>query len=390
MKALNWIICAALLAVLNAPPALAETVYIKARYRPDQADFLDVNPPRGLCVYYVFLCTKTWKSFGVALPVEFSKHTIGFAPDLRDQFYLRIPSSTPIEILHERTGERLQVNLEWVAFQQRVHAPDDRNPGYGGVNGGCSNMRGTSGADWAEVGWFFSGTTSCFTSGGLGWAMEEDSLSDNVESVIRIQTPSPHRMKHGFWRGRTEVTVGNGGDLDLGNRVSMLRGDRILIDIELEVQHAFVLDFPPDSDKAVLEPPGGWGAYEHGGQVPTRLYRVHPFRLWSSGPFKAYIECQRNMGSLCGLMDRRSGHQVPFSVALTLPPAHTQAGVSVEDRVLPVGRGNALQFDSSGRSLDRGGALRYEVSDRAVIAEMLRHAGATYSGTVWIVFDAEL
>lgn len=370
--------------------AWAETVSIQARYRPDQADFVDIHPPRGLCVEYAYFCVGVWKSFGVALPTEFTKHTIHGTAEPRDQFYLALPPPTSVTVTHDRSGERQQVTLSFVAIGQRVFAPVDAHPAYSRMIGACSVLGMREGVDHIVIGWWYPSLQPCYTTGGLPWGGEADSRSDNMEAIVRLQTPAPHRMKHGTWRGRVAFSIGNGGQIDLGNRATVTRAPLLEFEIELDVVHAFVIDFPPDSDKAILEPPGGWVSYEQGARVPRRLSRVQPFRLWSSGPFKVYTECQRSMGTVCGLQDRRSGHQVPFSVALTLPPAHRYNGAPVRDLVLPVGQDKALGFDSSGPSFDRRGALRYEVSGEAPIAEMLRHAGATYTGVVWIIFDAQL
>lgn len=54
------------------------------------------------------------------------------------------------------------------------------------------------------------------------------------------------------------------------------------------------------------------------------------------------------------------------------------------------GQANALEFDSNSTTWDRHGPLKYEVSGSSVIAQMLDNPGATYSGLVWVIFDAEL
>ncbi|WP_213881538.1 hypothetical protein [Pseudomonas sp. dw_358] len=373
------------------PAAHAETVSIQARYRPDQTDFMDVNPPYGMCVEYSFFCKQVWKAFGVPLPVEYTKHTIARAPNPRDQFYVAVSPPVEVIITHQQTGDREKLMFSIPTVGQRVFGRMDHHPAWSPfLDGGCTAIGLHPGADFVTTGWIFPGAGACYTSGGLAVGMEGDTQSDEMSAIVRLDTPSPHRMKHGIWRGSVDIDVGNGGYIDFGNQAVVTRGARVTFDIELEVIHAFVIDFAPDSDRAVLEPPGGWAAYEHGGLIPPRLYRVQPFRLWSSGPFKAYIECQHNMGNTCGIQDRRSSHQVPLTIGLTLPPAHTHAGTSVQNVALGVGRANALQFDSAGKSLDRGGSLRYEIAGRDDITQMLKRPGATYTGMVWIVFDAEL
>ncbi|WPO98145.1 hypothetical protein SFA35_15970 [Pseudomonas sp. HR96] len=387
-------IVAGLLGLLLIAGVRAETVTVQARYQPSQADFLDINPPGKLCIQYVYFCQNAWRAFSVDLPIEFSKPVLGSddtAPP-RDQYYIDFPKPAQVTITHDRTGERQQANLQFVAWEMGVYSPDPNKHPMNGTPyaAGCRAMGRPGDGAYKISGWRIDSFTPCHTSGGVYNGMWVTTQTNNVSAIIRLDTPNPHRMKHGMWRGSIEWTVGEGGQIDLGNGAVVNRGNTLKIEVELEVVHAFVLDFPPNSDKAVLQPDGGWERYWRGGPVPRRLFNEVPFRLWSSGPFKVYIECQRNMGTMCGLMHRPTAHQVPFSVALTLPPEHTHLGAPVLGQVLPVGQANALEFDSNATTWDRRGTLKYEVTGSDVIHDMLENDGATYSGLVWIIFDAEL
>jgi hypothetical protein len=370
---------------LDLPAAQAETVKISTRYRPDQADFIDVNPPGRMCVRYVWHCLDWWKGFAIDLPIEYTKVTEGYAADKRDQFYLSTPQQVRVAITHDQTGERQEVVLSFVAFSQRVWASIDTNPAHAPSPGECGLMMLRRASDHVEADWQLPGT--CFTTGLVPRGQLLASPVDDVQTILRLDAPSPHRMKHGMWRGSVTFSAGNGGDIDFGNRVTMTRGSLLQIDLELEVVHAFVVDFPPGSHLAVLEPPGGWPSFWNSHRQPSRLYREHPFRLWSSGPFKVYIECERSMVDRCGLRQRGGSSQIPFSVAISLPGAVSHNGQAVRNLRLPVGQANALQFDSSTVSYNQPGALRYEV-DGAAAATM--QPGETYTGWVTIIFDAEL
>ena len=386
----------ALLIALLAGAAQAETVTIQARYQPDQADFIDINPPGRLCLQWPSHCKNVWRSFSVDLPIEFSKPVLGqpmTQPAPRDMYYINMPGPTQAFITHDRTGEREEVTLEFVAWEMGVYSADpNRHPVNGShpEGGHCGTLTIPPAGTYKVNGWWVMSQGPCYTSGGLPGGVWGDTQTNNMAAIVRVRTPNPHRMKHGMWRGNLSFTVGDGAQIDLGNGAQVSRGQQVDFNFELEVVHSFVIDFPPNSDKAVLQPDGGWERYWRGGPVPRRLFNEVPFRLWSSGPFKVYIECQRNMGTMCGLMHRPTAHQVPFSVALTLPPEHTHLGAPVLGQVLPVGQANALEFDSNATTWDRRGTLKYEVSGSDVIDEMLANPGATYSGLVWIIFDAEL
>lgn len=74
-----------------------------------------------------------------------------------------------------------------------------------------------------------------------------------------------------MYRGSLTYTIGPGGDFDFGNNVTGLSGDTLVINFELDVQHAFIFEFPPGSERAVLEPKGGWQAWLDGGQPRAHL-----------------------------------------------------------------------------------------------------------------------
>lgn len=205
---------------------------------------------------------------------------------------------------------------------------------------------------------------------------------------FNMNIPPPYRLKAGTYRGSITYRIGPGGDFDFGNDVSNLSGDSLTVNFELDVQHAFMFEFPPGSDRAVLEPRNGWQAWLAGGKAPQRLYRDLPFRVWSTGPFKVYKLCQYDTGAKCAIKND-GGEQVPVDVAMSLPAGVQHRGQAVERLPLPTGRLAALQFEAAMPTLNRPGQLHFEVGRNDVQA-MLQHPGSTYTGQVTVVFDAEL
>jgi hypothetical protein len=373
------------LIAFQIPESQAETVTIQARYRPGHADFIDINPPGRMCIRYAWHCLDYWKAFAVDLPIEYRKVTLGMAPDPRDQFYTEVPQQVRISLIHDRTGERQEAVLSFVALSQRVFAPLDRNPAHAPNAGPCSLMGIRRDPNFIEVDWTMQG--KCFTSGLVDRGTTGESTVDDVQAIIRIDAPSPHRMKHGMWRGSVTFNVGNGGHIDFGNQVTMTRGSAVQVDLELEVEHAFVVDFAPGSELAILEPPGGWPSFWNRHAHPPRLYREHPFRLWSSGPFKLYMSCEFPLGDACAIQDRTSPTQIPIEVAVSLPGNLQNLGAPVRKLILPVGPAQALDIESLGTGFDQRAALHYEVK-----GEQARRMepGHTYQGWITLIFDAEL
>ncbi|WP_143013271.1 hypothetical protein [Pseudomonas sp. UC 17F4] len=201
--------------------------------------------------------------------------------------------------------------------------------------------------------------------------------------------PSPLSLKNGVYRAQLQLSVGgNGADFDLGDRVTNVSTDMLTLNFVFTVKHPLKLEFPPGSERAVLEPPGGWASWINRGTPPQRLYRVLPFQIWTTGAISVYTRCEYDLGGRCGIRGR-DGHQVPLKVALTLPSSMKHQGAPVDNLVLPVGAPAALTIDTVEATLDRQARLLFEVS-QADTASMLGYPGETFQGDVTLVLDAAL
>ncbi|MBA1205379.1 hypothetical protein G7009_27105 [Pseudomonas capeferrum] len=204
-----------------------------------------------------------------------------------------------------------------------------------------------------------------------------------------LELPPTYRVKPGIYRGSVTYSIGTGGDFDFGNEVTALNDNSLTINVVLDVQHTFLLEFPQAADRVVLEPPGGWSAWLEGGRVPTRLYSELSMRLWSSGPLKVYKLCEYDVGDVCGIRNRR-GEEVPLKVAITLPYGiRYQGWQTVRQKALPTGRAAALELESQLPTANGPGQLHFEVAQDD-LRPMLDRGAELYSGKVTVVFDAEI
>ncbi|WP_455923220.1 hypothetical protein [Pseudomonas putida] len=258
----------------------------------------------------------------------------------------------------------------------------------GASQGGCVGRVGAGSGTMYEFAWGVpAGVTTCSrppTDKPLGPYL--GNLS-NVSVGYELESPNPFALGNGTYRGSISYTLGSGQQIDLGTGDY---SDSVLtFNFELTVQHELRVDFPPGSERAVLEPEGGWQRWMHGGQLPTRLQRTHPFQIWASAPMKMYLKCDTPMGSQCSIREPLSGHQVPIVVAVTLPGEIRYQGAPVRQLPLPLGEAQALQFQAVAIAAGRQGQLHYQV-DPPQVAAMLRHPGRQYRGDVTLVFDAQL
>lgn len=376
------------------PLAGALEVTISAQYRGGGSGrFENTTPPGGLCRIWPSSCRGVTT---VDLPIRFTKKAVQEAADPRNEFFIQLPGRREIDVYHDETGEPRRMSFEWTLFSVSGRSASlDRNPIYQRIHGGCGVGGGALGS-WgdgrARVLWRLSDSISpgpCWSRSSYapaGAVMQVD--LEELSVGYNLNIPPPYRLKAGMYRGTITYRIGPGGDFDFGNDVSNLSGDSLTVNFELDVQHAFMFEFPPGSDRAVLEPRNGWQAWLAGGKAPQRLYRDLPFRVWSTGPFKVYKLCQYDTGAKCAIKND-GGEQVPVDVAMSLPAGVQHRGQAVERLPLPSGRLAALQFEAAMPALNRPGQLHFEVGRNDVQA-MLQHPGSTYTGQVTVVFDAEL
>ena len=368
---------------------------ISARYRGEAAGhFQDTTPPAAFCVRWPVMCQG---GGAAALPITFVKSSTRGASDPRDQFFIKLPGRREIDVYHLQTGESHRLTIEFTAVGQSVYERAlNYNPVFNAsLQGGCSTNQAwgyPSQPSYTMYLWNIRNPQSPAPCNSTSWRAPAGYVATGEvkEMGVRynLQMPAPYRMKPGIYTGSSAYSIGPGGDFDFGNDVTELNGNSLTINFELDVEHAFFFDFPPGSERAVLEPREGWQAWMAGGRAPQRLYRDLPFRIWSTGPFKAYKLCQHYMDQKCGIRNAQ-GDQVPVDVALSLPAGIQHGNQPVQRLTLPSGRGAPLQFESAMPTLNRPGQLHFEV-DRTGVQAMLQHPGSTYTGQVTVVFDAEL
>ncbi|MFJ2985561.1 MULTISPECIES: hypothetical protein [unclassified Pseudomonas] len=381
--------------LLVAPLAVALEVTITAQYLGGGTGRFDnTTPPGGLCSSWAATCRARTT---VALPITYDKKTTKGAADPRDLFFVSLPARREVDVYHDITGETRRLTFDWTALSQRVQTSGSlyNHPLHNlTLSGGCAIVGGISQERPAKVSYLWDFTQPAAPS--PCWGFGRSAPNGRVEVATVLETSvaymmniaPPFRMPSGTYRGSVTYSIGPGGDFDFGNDVTALSGDSLTVNFVLDIQHAFMFEFPPGSERAVLEPPGGWQAWLAGGKPPQRLSRDLPFRAWSTGPFKVYKLCQYDAGSGCGIRNQHND-QVPVHLALSLPGGIQHAGGQVERLVLPSGPQAALQFEAVAATLNRGGQLHFEVA-RDQVQAMLKYPGSTYTGQVTVVFDAEL
>lgn len=372
--------------------AQAAEVTFTAQYRGEASGrFENTTRQAGFCGRWPTHCSGVQT---VGLPLSYMKSSTAYASDPRDEFYVKLPERRTIYVRGPISGESYPMTFELLGVSQRVHEPSNSNPVFTRYpRGGCTYAITYSIGQWTMYLWNVTNPQQpqpCYSRGQE--ANPGDVLTSYVENMAvsyQLSMPSPLAMKPGIYVGSETYTVGPGMDFDFGNGVTGLNANSLTLNFELDVQHAFVIDFPPGSERAVLEPPGGWMGWLSRGQPPQRLYRDLLFRIWSSGPFTAYKLCQYPVGDHCGIRNA-ANHEVPVRVGVSLPGGiRAQGNKEVNQLELPTGQDAALPFEAMSTVFNRSGQLHFEVQ-REHAKEMLEHPGSTYRGDVTVVFDADM
>lgn len=385
---LAWVVTAWFM--LLAPSAQALDVTVSAQYLGKGAgQFENTTPPALFCRRFAYRCTN---NDVVDLPLTYTKEVTTVSP--RAKFFIQMPGRRQVDVFHEVTGEPHTVSFEFTGVSQKTGGvPWYESPTYNAVvQGGCTRVASIGNPPWVFFLWDITNPTapagchSLNSRNGPDYHGFIDVTDMGVSYNLRM--PAPFRMKTGLYRGSITYSVGPGGDFDFGDGVTALNTNSVTINLVLDVQHAFFFEFPPGTDRAVLEPRDGWQHWLAGGSVPQRLYRDLPFRLSSSGPFKVYKLCQYDIDARCAITNDK-GDQVPVLLSLSLPAGIQHRGQMVERLALPTGRAQALQFEAVQPTLNRPGQMHFEIAKEDV-RRMLPNTGSTYTGLATVVFDAEL
>ncbi|MDZ5602076.1 hypothetical protein SJI00_04680 [Pseudomonas sp. RP23018S] len=389
----GWLLGLALLCLAAAAPTQAVEVTLSARYQGDSAQrFEHTTPPASMCVFFPSMCRRRPS---VTVPMGYSKD-VKVSTVVRENFYAGVPLARKGWVYHEQSGEGHEVSLNFKVLSQHVASPNpSRNPAATSYRmaGNCQVQNGA----WASSHEFvmqwnfdikpgFCTTRPLYSSIGL---REVVTVSEMGLSYI-LDLPGVYRLRPGRYRGSITYSMGAGGDFDFGDNVENLSDTEVTFNIELDVEHTFRVEFGPNSDLAVLEPPGGWTAWLDGGRIPPKIASDIPLRIWSSGPFRLYKLCEFAVGERCGLRNKR-GEEVPLQVAVTLPRSirYYQGWQSITRQPIPTGRAKALQLEGQVFTANGPGQVHFDVA-QADLKPMLDRAGERYDGKVTVIFDAEL
>ncbi|WP_367345905.1 hypothetical protein [Stenotrophomonas bentonitica] len=391
----------ALALIAGAGSAHATDIYITAEFKPDVNDpdkreFTNTTPWSGVCdsVHLQVCINNNWWS--IDTKVRGTKQGVYATNWGPGGFYIGMPTSRKVTVVSDDGSSTFELGVNIIGAAMRitdVEADGPKEPASTGGPNNCSQGLTNQNANNHSVMRMFlrrdggEGTVSC----ALHWLRDNNYRIQEFDFTYKLTTPAPLAMRSGVYRGMTSYRVGGtgeGADFDLGDGV-VLEDNIVNVHFELTVDHAFQLDLPPGSDRAVLAPKGGWTQWSDHGVAPKYLERDVPFSLSSSGQFEVSLQCQHPLADgRCAIRNvTEPAEEVPLDIQLTLPGFRDSAtGVDVvgmpltTNMVPPVLAADVF-------IIRRPSKLNFAVNGEAV-KSMLDHPGSHYRGDVTVIFDA--
>ncbi len=388
-----------LLALVLPSWAEAADVMIGARFRTETgSQFVrHGSSNEWICSTWSELC-KSASENAVDLPISYRKTTLKDRLG-RQQYYVKVPSARSLLVRRDGGSETLNLRFEVTHISQYAivtgESPVSNNSPIAtrDVKGACIVVRAPSQPEGlgGTFQWAFWGDGKyCYSSSQRGESGDlRVSFVGRTGVGYKLSLPAPTNIVSGVYRGRLVFTMGGPtADFDFGEGVRDL-DSTLTIDFEIDLRHELKIDFPPGTDRAVLEPPGGWGGWS-GGRTPAQITRDLPFRLTTSGPLTVYSSCSESLpGSSACMINNGKGHSVPIWVEMTLPSKVQFANGPVQRLIIIADPFRARRLVPVSAVSNEKGTLHFSVREGHV-SRMLDYPGSTYNGTVTLIFEAQV
>jgi len=369
---------------LGAFTAQAGEALISARVENERV--IDVTPRSRVCQQWQ-LCTTTQT---IDLPFEYSKDINLTSTNAREKVYVHLPSRQAILLVNRETQETASAKLAFRYISQKVS--HQTQPVLStGVTGGCTAPSGLVGASnykrylWSTF--YPDGQRPCMATA-TGTSEVQHSTFNETMLSYTADFPAAASLSPGLWEGFIDYPVGQPGGFDFGDLVQV-SADSIRFRMEINVKHDMQVDFPASGSAIEVIPPGGWKQYETSNQIPPRLVHDSPLKIWASSPFAVYVTCQygNNLPN-CGMKHPSVSDLAAVHTALTLPATFHYNGQPVTRLPLGVGAANAKLITPVGNVSSQPGQVHFEVQQNDIRRMLAYFRGATYSGDVTLMFDA--
>lgn len=309
----------------------------------------------------------------------------------RQALYLKMPSQfRSVSVTNRETGETAEVLWRVDTFTQSVASRrggdvfEDR--GFAPAPCSTNHVRHNAGSYWFDFQWAVPEGATCIKRP----VQDVDQVNiTNFGISYEMLTPDPLGMGNGLYEGRLDLSVGQGGDFDFGDRATP-EATMVSFIFQLTVEHQLTITVPPGSNRAILSPEGGWSQWADQGRKPPKLSKEVPFTISSSSPFDVKLVCQHPQADgRCGLVDQASGDAVSMTTLLSIPGLRDMATGEPAVRYPLSWHDASVRMRSDSFLVQRPSRVHFEV-DGADLDAILDKPGSHWKGDVTVVFDAQL
>lgn len=374
----------ALLYLCATAPQAGEAV-ILARVENDRV--IDVTPNSRVCQQWG-ICRAPRKH--IDLPFEYAKAIDLTSTNPREKVYVHLPSRQSLTLVNRTTQETATARLAFSAISQKVTHQTQPVVDLK-VSGGCAANGSLLGAsNYKRFLWTSSSQDAQRPCMGMATGTNDvqHSLFSETMLTYLADFPAAATLSPGLWEGYIDYPVGQAGGFDFGE-VVQISANTIRFRMELMVKHDMKVDFPASGTAVEVIPPGGWKQYETTNQTPPRLTHDSPLQIWASSPFAVYVTCQYGRSpEHCAMLNALRPDLSAIYTALTLPATFHHNGQPVTRLPLGVGVANAKMITPVGNVSSQPGQVHFEVPKSDIRRMLALFRGATYSGNVTLMFDA--
>lgn len=391
----RWAVLSALM-LSFAGQALAAEVTIYAKYRNGNLR-IESSAPARYCKYWPAQCDiekNSKQGIGtVDIPITYQTDVYSRETERRRSFYSRLPDFRYVDFGPAGPRGRLFIlglgmKAEW--YDAGSNPSLLRHAIYRlGLNGaGTCTVHRTAQNVVMDALWLTTvNRGDCWSNMYTG---PNETYTYGVQLTgfpFRLEIPGLKSMPPGVYKDRLiyRFDSSNSQEFDLGSRWGNMPDRTLVVNIELTVHADMHVNFPPGTDRAVLEPPGGWGRWT--GRLPPFLSRDLPFRISVAGPFTVGVLCASVSSFGCvlgGIEGLRDG--VSTRVSLTVPGATWQGG-AVADIELPTHTlgWSSRRFEVPRAIVNGAAKLHFKLENLSSM-----QPGYTYQSPITVIFDTTL
>lgn len=406
-----------------SPKAHAYEATISAEYQPGgDGKFAFTSPHEGECADRPYSCS-TYGDGSIAPSIALQWGSLAASPPERQRLAIKVPAGSRKVTLADAAGSsrKLEISFRFTRaivkllypkeppsaalvdiWGPGVHLPSVLEPSPCSIDGIHSTSSNHVMLDWK----YAPSTDGALCSVRNTKVVEGPLRAEYLNLLYNIGFPGTSSAHAGEYRGKLELAVGPHGDFDFGdNAQSSL--NRITLNFKITIKPIFNVQFASNTMDVHLAPPGGWSGWIDHGIRPDVLRAEIPFYLTASTPIELKVKCQyvgasTGMDGACALKRRGAAgnfgkDRAPLRLRLDIPgmrdhrgiPAHNLGGFTFSSSTQANSYWRLYPYSYIQNARSR---ISIELLTRANSqhADVLAYPGATFAGTITLIFEAQL